>query len=66
MQSENLSNILRLDPHTPDQNAMIKYFDAPYILTKVKPKTTSASLEIVLNNGKDLAKLRMLAADKKM
>ena len=52
---------------------MEKYFDAPYIPTKERPKTTLASvlkndlkyMETPLNNREDLVKLRMLAADRK-
>ena len=38
-----LDHILRLDPRTPAQKAMDKYFDVPYIPTKERPKITLAS-----------------------
>ena len=68
-----LGHILKLGLSTSAQKAMEKYFDASYISTKGKPKTTLASVlkhdfkytKITLNNREDLVKLRMLAADRK-
>ena len=64
-----LGHILRHNSSTLAQNAMENYFNAPYIPTKGRPKTTLASvlkndlkcMEILLNNREDLEKLKMLA-----
>ena len=61
----------RLLRSTSAQKAMEKYFDAPYIPSKKRPKTTLTqvlendlkSRETPLYNRENLEKLKMLAAD---